>query len=83
VSRWLTAAIARLTNLKDNFPCLKTKRKRQSRGQAGPSPQTAGSFGGQGGKNGDDLSKEKFGKGLEKYRHEYLNQQRSQSLNKK
>lgn len=59
------------------------KKKKQKRGQAGPSPQTAGSFGGNGGNNDNDLSKAKFGKGLEKYRQEHLAKQKSNDLTKK
>ncbi len=59
------------------------RKKKPKQGQAGPSPQTAGSFGGKGGNDDNDLSKAKFSKGLDKYRQEFLARQKSQSLNKK
>lgn len=55
--------------------------KKKNPKQSGPSPQTTGSFGSNG---GDDncLPKAKFGKGLEKYRHQHLAKQKSQGMKK-
>ena len=68
------------TSIQEKQTMFENKKKKQA--QAGPSPTTAGSFGGNGGDD-NSLSKAKFGKGLEKYRQQHLAKQKSQGITKK